>query len=66
MSHTGSPFRLAILDANETSKIVLLDHIPHWSVHESTLSQHINVSACWPFLKATCPELGSEAVSRRS
>ena len=29
ISHTGSPFRLAILDENETPVIVLLDHIPH-------------------------------------
>lgn len=29
VTHTGSPFRLAILDETETAKIVLLDHIPH-------------------------------------
>ena len=29
ISHSGSPFRLAILDSLEEAKIVLLDHIPH-------------------------------------
>jgi len=29
ISHTGSPFRIAILDETETARIVLLDHIPH-------------------------------------
>lgn len=29
ISHSASPFRLAILDETETAKIVLLDHIPH-------------------------------------
>lgn len=28
-SHTGSPFRIAILDETETARIILLDHIPH-------------------------------------
>lgn len=29
ISHTGSPFRIAILDETETARVVLLDHIPH-------------------------------------
>jgi len=29
VSHHGSPFRLAILDSNETAVVLLLDHIPH-------------------------------------
>jgi hypothetical protein len=29
IAHTGSPFRIAILDETETARIVLLDHIPH-------------------------------------
>jgi len=29
ISHSGSPFRISILDENEVSRIVLLDHIPH-------------------------------------
>ena len=29
ISHTGSPFRLAILDESEVARVVLLDHIPH-------------------------------------
>lgn len=29
ISHSGGPFRLAILDENEVAKVVLLDHIPH-------------------------------------
>jgi len=29
ISHTGSPFRIAIMDETETARIVLLDHIPH-------------------------------------
>lgn len=29
ISHTGSPFRIAILDESETARVVLLDHIPH-------------------------------------
>jgi len=29
IAHTGSPFRLAILDETETARILLLDHIPH-------------------------------------
>jgi hypothetical protein len=29
ITHTGSPFRIAILDESETARVVLLDHIPH-------------------------------------
>jgi len=29
VTHTGSPFRIAILDETETARVVLLDHIPH-------------------------------------
>ncbi len=29
ITHTGSPFRIAILDETETARIILLDHIPH-------------------------------------
>jgi len=29
INHTGSPFRIAILDETETARVVLLDHIPH-------------------------------------
>eukprot|EP00601_Ochromonadales_sp_CCMP2298_P028581 CAMPEP_0173331910 /NCGR_PEP_ID=MMETSP1144-20121109/4061_1 /TAXON_ID=483371 /ORGANISM="non described non described, Strain CCMP2298" /LENGTH=272 /DNA_ID=CAMNT_0014276739 /DNA_START=277 /DNA_END=1095 /DNA_ORIENTATION=+ len=29
ISHTGSPFRISILDETETTVVVLLDHIPH-------------------------------------
>ena len=30
VSHTGSPFRIAILDETETARVILLDHIPHF------------------------------------
>lgn len=29
ISHTGSPFRISILDERESQTVVLLDHIPH-------------------------------------
>jgi hypothetical protein len=29
ISHSGSPFRLALLDETETARLILLDHIPH-------------------------------------
>lgn len=29
IAHTGSPFRISILDESETEVVVLLDHIPH-------------------------------------
>jgi hypothetical protein len=50
VAHKGSPFRIAILDEEETVRMVLLDHIPHWDeaaampyVEKSYVKYHITL-----------------------
>ena len=50
ITHKGAPVRLAILDANETARVILLDHIPHddttspnYYVESSFVPYHMSV-----------------------
>jgi hypothetical protein len=46
ITHTGSPFRIAILDETETARVVLLDHIPH---NEDSLPDRNNEETYVPY-----------------
>lgn len=61
ISHTGSPFRIALLDETETARVVLLDHIPH---NEDAKPNYKNESTYVPYkISVNIPDINCQRCS---